>query len=496
MNECISLTNNQLQSTDDLDDSSIIRTLNENDIPRRPLGGLLKNLSLKDPQLAYQESEEAEPRYRTIPNAFNSSSDSSECDDQKYEQTYLCTDHGEVASNKDDDSDNASHNSDEDGGFVSYWEQREIGWNYSQSVHSDGRYHDPVDTHDGNNLKRWFRRRNNEFQNKNNDRSEQHDNNDGHREGRWSLRKKHTRHNNNLQREEILVYCATDIDNVDSHPSTYDDDDSSDDCGHTMPTPVNPSQKRSQSPLRLGRHDKSKLKNNHSRRNGPLANLLVIRPFLIRSQKGFKDNPHEITSSGGIDDESLSDYTTDNPSQQDRDIVMQSISEGISGVQDESLALDADDYISHQHHNLPPRFLQPIARLLNGPDEHRQQRNTKVAIKDFHKLLRKEDWNLATTMLRSNPLLPRTWHHVTRLYGGKFDGEVLPLHAACALCPPASFVEELASIYPEALLAKEKSFGRGKHLVTYSYVSFNGLYVGTHPRVCFISQHSPSTCSL
>ena len=461
MNECISLTDNQLQSTDDLDDFPIIRTPNRNHNQRPPLGGLLKNLSLKDPQLAYQESEEAEPRYRIVSNAFDDSVNSSESEDETYEQTYVCNDHGEVASHKDDASNNSeSRSSDEDGGFVSYWEQREIGWNDSQSVHSDGMYHDHVDTHDGNNSKRWFRRRNNESHNKKYNRSEQDDNNDGHREGRWSLRRKHARSNDNVQREEILLYCATDIDNLDRHPSAYDDDDSSDDCGHAMPTPAIQSQKRSQSPLHIGRRDQNKSKNNHSKGNGPLANLRVIRPFLIGSQRGFEDNPHEITSDGNIDDESLSDYAIENPSQQDRDIVMQSISEGISGIHDESLALDADDSISYQHHNHPPRF---FARLLNRPNERCQQRNTKVAIKEFHKLLRKEDWSLATTMLRSNPVLPRTWHHVTRLYGGKFDGEVLPLHAACALCPPASFVEELASIYPDALLAKEKSFGRGKH---------------------------------
>jgi hypothetical protein len=193
------------------------------------------------------------------------------------------------------------------------------------------------------------------------------------------------------------------------------------------------------------------MKNKNVReRAGPrLANLPIIRPFLMGSRRGYKDQPSGMNGDGNVDDERASDCAADIASKQDRQIVVQSISEGIAGVQDDSLALNTDE--SLQHPNQAPRFL---ARLFRGPQH--QQRN----IREFHNLIRKENWSLATAMLRSNPVLPRTWHPVERLYGGRYDGEVLPLHAACALCPPAAFVEELATIYPEALLAKEKSFGR------------------------------------
>jgi hypothetical protein len=195
-----------------------------------------------------------------------------------------------------------------------------------------------------------------------------------------------------------------------------------------------------------------------------------LRPFLIGSRRGFTDQPKsfELNAVGSnIDGDTFSDYAIDVTLNQDRDAVVQSISEGIVGVRDDSLVLDLSSSANHvpknnspQHHeNDPLRFLRPLARLIRG---HHHQRSNEAAIKNFHALLRKEDWSLATTVLRSNlgPSLAQTWHPVQRLYGGRYDGEVLPLHAACALRPPSSFIENLAAIYPEALLAKEKSFGR------------------------------------
>ena len=46
------------------------------------------------------------------------------------------------------------------------------------------------------------------------------------------------------------------------------------------------------------------------------------------------------------------------------------------------------------------------------------------------------------------------------MYGGRYDGEALPIHAACALRPPSSFIEMLATLYPEGLVEKDKAFGR------------------------------------
>jgi hypothetical protein len=446
MNECVSLTNNHLQHDDLLDDLPVVTARSNSENPRRPLEGLLRNLSgLKDPKSSYQERE-AGCQYRTVPNDNDSDHVSASSRDQgshqssdQYEQTFFCHDHGEVAS----DPSESKHSSDEDdyqdGEFVCYWKHREIGWNDSNV--DDCGYRDHVDNNDDNGANvnregRWFQRR-----------SEQ-------REGRWGFGRIRPLHEdaNDEPREETTLYCIPDIDDTNAH---HDSDESSDDCGHVMATPIHPDeQKTPQSPLRLGRRGD----NNHDRSNygTRLANLPIIRPFLLGPRKGFQDNPTN-SSENNIEDDQTLDCTTDLPSKQDRDVVMQSISEGIVGVKDDTLALDADEITSQQHPNHQPRFLRPIARLFRGPQHH--QRNIR-AIKEFHKLLRKEDWTLATAMLRANPLIPQTWHSVERLYGGRYDGEVLPLHAACALCPPASFIEELATIYPEALLAKEKSFGR------------------------------------
>jgi hypothetical protein len=455
MNECISLTNNHLQH-DDLpdDDFPVVTARSNTDNSRSLLEGLLRNLSgLKDPQSAYQERETG-CQYRTVPNGNDSDQvsvssrdrGSDESSDQ-YEQTFFCHDHGEVASNSSSDSEHSSDEEYQDGEFVCYWKHREIGWN---DLHvDDGRYHDHVDNNDDNDANgkregRWFQRRHRRPQNENS--SEQ-------REGRWGFGRRRPLHEdaNDEPREEIVIYCVPD-ESTDAH---HDSDDSSDDCGHVMATPIHPNeQKRPQSPLRFGRCGD----NNHDRSNygTRLANLPIIRPFLTGPRKGFQDNPTN-DSEINMEEDQTSNFTTDLPSKQDREVVMQSISEGIAGVQDDTLALDADDVTSQQHPNRPPLFLRPIARLFRGP--HLQQRNIK-SIQEFHKLLRKEDWTLATAMLRANPLIPQTWHSVERLYGGRYDGEVLPLHAACALCPPVSFIEELATIYPEALMAKEKSFGR------------------------------------
>lgn len=42
----------------------------------------------------------------------------------------------------------------------------------------------------------------------------------------------------------------------------------------------------------------------------------------------------------------------------------------------------------------------------------------------------------------------------------RYDGEALPIHAACALRPPSSFIETLAKLYPVSLAEKDKKFGR------------------------------------
>eukprot|EP00804_Cyclotella_cryptica_P020830 CCRYP_011442-RA/>CCRYP_011442-RA protein AED:0.00 eAED:0.00 QI:717/-1/1/1/-1/1/1/259/607 len=289
---------------------------------------------------------------------------------------------------------------------------------------------------------------------------------------------------NTQDREEIVLYCVPDDDSdqdVDElDPNRYDDSgegsllsNSSHGCGHAMPALNASPDTRSQSPLRFKWPNAAagNVNINNVNKNGArFSNMPILRPFLIGSRRGYIDQPKSFELNAvdsNIDDDTFSNYATDDPLTQDRDTVAKSISEGIVGVYDDSLVLDLSSSSNRVHkstspqhdENDPLRFFRPLARLFRG---HHHQRSSKAAINEFHTLLRNEDWSLATTVLRSNLGLPlaQTWHPVQRLYGGRYDGEVLPLHAACALCPPASFIEHLAAIYPEALLAKEKSFGR------------------------------------
>ena len=117
-------------------------------------------------------------------------------------------------------------------------------------------------------------------------------------------------------------------------------------------------------------------------------------------------------------------------------------------------------------HHRPPNLLGRIflTRFLQSPDivnnQNENYSKQQASIVQLHNLLRKEDWSLAMQLLESKPSLARTWHNVDRLYGGRYDGEALPIHAACALHPPPSFIAMLGRLYPEGLMEKDKAFGR------------------------------------
>jgi len=173
----------------------------------------------------------------------------------------------------------------------------------------------------------------------------------------------------------------------------------------------------------------------------------------------------------------VDDYAgNDVQSRRDRAAVVQSISQGISGTNDDSLLLDSATGIvengqqqssssptttnrqQQQRPNLLERIFSTRRFLANHPDNNKN--NNKTAILQLHNHLRKENWSLATVLLESNPDLARTWHPVDRLYGGRYGGEALPIHAACSLRPPPSFIELLGRLYPEGLVEKDKAFGR------------------------------------
>ena len=243
---------------------------------------------------------------------------------------------------------------------------------------------------------------------------------------------------------------------------------STDEIGHCIAIPdmsaYDQALANAESNAQIIKPDNNIFGNNRRGRGGILA-LPIVRPFLRGGPtSGFIDN--NIDDVVEDDDDRGED---DIPSRRDRIALQQSISQGISGTNNDMLLLDASELDINSSGNMqssaaggrrnrPPNFLEKIfiTRFLQPPGGS----NENIMIQRLHNLLRKEDWSLATNLLESNPDLSQTWYNVDRLYGGRFDGEALPIHAACALCPPASFLEMLANLYPEGLLEKDKAFGR------------------------------------
>ena len=211
-------------------------------------------------------------------------------------------------------------------------------------------------------------------------------------------------------------------------------------------------------------------KRNHEHNNF-LLNLPIVRPFLRERHDGFSDNNTEQGMLNHLDaaSDSVDDLDGEGPSLRDRDEVERTITEGITGRQDESLLLvdpspasaasqRPADVVRLQQPNLFQRifttwFLQPPGGDSAAADGR--------LVLQLHDHLRAEDWTLATSLLESNPRLASMWSRVDRLYGGRHDGEVMPIHAACALRPPSAFVERLCDLmHPGGLLERERSFRR------------------------------------
>ena len=77
-------------------------------------------------------------------------------------------------------------------------------------------------------------------------------------------------------------------------------------------------------------------------------------------------------------------------------------------------------------------------------------------------LISHEDWNLVYMYLNSgySYLSASKWTLVPGFFDGLFDSHVLPIHQACALCPPKEVTERLSRCYPEGLRLKEDAFSR------------------------------------
>jgi len=217
-------------------------------------------------------------------------------------------------------------------------------------------------------------------------------------------------------------------------------------------------------------------KRNHER-NNILLKLPIVRPFLRGRQNGFSDNNAEQGMLNRLDDavnDSVDDEDGDGPSSRDRDELERTITEGIAGKQDESLLLvdpspastasqrptDSTDVAGRrQQPNLFQRIF--VTRFLQPSGGDGDSAADERLISQLHGHIRAEDWTLATSLLESNPRLASTWSRVDRLYGGRHDGEVMPIHAACALRPPSDFVGGLCDLMrPGGLLEKERSFER------------------------------------
>ena len=269
--------------------------------------------------------------------------------------------------------------------------------------------------------------------------------------------------NNQVDREEYVLYSAPSMDGGASSHSSIDNVEhgSFDNIGYAMPTQT---KHRAQSPTVNNSNDATASGNDRFRRGEGLLSLPIIRPFLRGSHQGFSDQKDVLNSNVADEDESNDDDDNNLPSKEDRATMMKSISDGISGSNNnDSILLNnaspssADNTYGQANTPNHPNLLDRIflTRFIQIPN-----RNEKSLLIQLHHLIRKEDWSLATELLESKPVLARRWHPVERLYGGRFDGEALPIHAACALRPPASFLQMLGRIHPEGLMQKEKSFGR------------------------------------
>lgn len=192
---------------------------------------------------------------------------------------------------------------------------------------------------------------------------------------------------------------------------------------------------------------------NKGQRLGDILSLPIIHPFLRSS--GYTDRRSKTHLLNILEDEvdcNISENdVSDLTARRDHAVVIQSISCGIAGKTDNSLLRDAncESVIPIQN----KRFLSWIVHGFN-------RISNQSHITQLHILLQKEDWSLATIMLKSNPELAQIWHRVDRLYDGKYGGAVLPIHAACAMNPPPSFIDFIANLYPEGLLEKDKAFDR------------------------------------
>eukprot|EP00565_Helicotheca_tamesis_P003785 CAMPEP_0185724246 /NCGR_PEP_ID=MMETSP1171-20130828/788_1 /TAXON_ID=374046 /ORGANISM="Helicotheca tamensis, Strain CCMP826" /LENGTH=282 /DNA_ID=CAMNT_0028392053 /DNA_START=108 /DNA_END=956 /DNA_ORIENTATION=- len=103
-------------------------------------------------------------------------------------------------------------------------------------------------------------------------------------------------------------------------------------------------------------------------------------------------------------------------------------------------------------------------------------RGLSIKSNKLRRLIQSEQWTQASARCQSHPKEAKRWTVQQGFYEGKINTELLPIHMACALKAPCSFLEDLISAYPEAIESKESRYGRVPlHLACLYRTDFNSI---------------------
>uniref|UniRef100_A0A7S2IIZ4 Ankyrin n=1 Tax=Helicotheca tamesis TaxID=374047 RepID=A0A7S2IIZ4_9STRA len=80
--------------------------------------------------------------------------------------------------------------------------------------------------------------------------------------------------------------------------------------------------------------------------------------------------------------------------------------------------------------------------------------------KELTKLIQQENWQLAEMQLKHHPEQAKSWSVRPGFFEGIKESEVLPIHEACALHPPVSFIDAMGYAYPKCFRLKESAYRR------------------------------------
>ncbi|KAL7470128.1 hypothetical protein ACHAXS_010360 [Conticribra weissflogii] len=75
-------------------------------------------------------------------------------------------------------------------------------------------------------------------------------------------------------------------------------------------------------------------------------------------------------------------------------------------------------------------------------------------------LIAHEDWKLVVMESKMHPRNASVWALRKRFFDGEHDSRNLPIHQACALCPPKEVIHALYECYPQGVKTGEDTFKR------------------------------------